>query len=189
MTKNLPIGKPKYIDDFTDINVDQLYGFFKVHVIAPKNIYMPILPLRNENKIISPIGEWTYTYFNEEIINAKKYGYKFEYVEGYIYEKGKLLKEFVYDLYEQRKKYDKNNPMNLVLKLLLNSLYGRFGMKILSSKKKIINYSEIKSFLKKYRVIDLEVYDEKTCLIEYEIESTISKKKNLQLKINLKIIM
>jgi hypothetical protein len=43
MTKELPIGKPKYIDDFTDIDENELFGFFKVHVIAPYQ-YIPILP-------------------------------------------------------------------------------------------------------------------------------------------------
>jgi len=32
-------------------------------------------------------------------------------------------------LYELRGKFPKTDPMNLIAKLLLNSLYGRFGMK------------------------------------------------------------
>lgn len=33
------------------------------------------------------------------------------------------------DMYNLRLLYPKSNPMNLIAKLLMNSLYGRFGMK------------------------------------------------------------
>jgi hypothetical protein len=31
-------------------------------------------------------------------------------------------------LYDLRSQYDKSNPLNFIAKILLNSLYGRFGM-------------------------------------------------------------
>lgn len=33
-------------------------------------------------------------------------------------------------LYNFRQTYSKDNPMNLIAKLLMNSLYGKFGMKV-----------------------------------------------------------
>jgi len=33
-------------------------------------------------------------------------------------------------MYELRMKYEKGTPMNLIAKLLINSLYGKFGMKL-----------------------------------------------------------
>ena len=36
---------------------------------------------------LSPLGEWTGWYQSEEIKNAEKYGYKFEILRGYKFEK------------------------------------------------------------------------------------------------------
>lgn len=58
--------------------------------------------------------------FSPEMDNAKKYGYTFE--------NKVVFKDYVEFLYSLRLNYDKSNPMNFIAKILLNSLYGRFGM-------------------------------------------------------------
>jgi hypothetical protein len=61
--------------------------------------------------------------------NAMKYGYIFEVIRGYKYRTGDIFSGYVNKLYNMRKEYDKSHPMNFIAKLLLNSLYGKFGMK------------------------------------------------------------
>lgn len=39
-----------------------------------------------------------------------------------------IFKEYVEKMYALRQQYSKDNPMNLVAKLLMNSLYGKFGL-------------------------------------------------------------
>jgi hypothetical protein len=39
-----------------------------------------------------------------------------------------VFKEYVNFLYDLRSKYPKSHPLNFIAKILLNSLYGRFGM-------------------------------------------------------------
>jgi DNA polymerase type B, organellar and viral len=39
-----------------------------------------------------------------------------------------IFEGYINTLYNFRLKYPKSNPLNLIAKLLLNSLYGRFGM-------------------------------------------------------------
>jgi hypothetical protein len=67
-------------------------------------------------------------YFSEELYNAKKYGYEFEILRGYTFDKAIVFKEYVDNLYNLRLQFPKSDPMNYISKLLLNSLYGRFGM-------------------------------------------------------------
>jgi hypothetical protein len=45
-----------------------------------------------------------------------------------------------------RLEYPKTDPMNLIAKLLLNSLYGRFGMGELSGYSEVITNKEFKKF-------------------------------------------
>jgi hypothetical protein len=66
--------------------------------------------------------------FSSEINNAMKLGYKFEILWGYTFNSENVFKEYVDTLYKLRLEYPKSDPLNLVAKLLLNSLYGRFGM-------------------------------------------------------------
>lgn len=174
MVHDLPIGKPKFIDNFEKKNTDELFGFFKVIVCAP---YMdrPVLPFKDGNKIISPYGKWCGTYFNEEIKNAKKYGYQFEYIKGYEYERGKVLKKYCTTLFEERKTYEKKHPMNMILKLLLNSLYGRFGMEIVKTNKTFIKKEEIKKYIENFEILEWEPVGE-NIYVEYIRKSTITKK-------------
>ena len=40
-------------------------------------------------------------------------------------------------MYNLRLQYDKGTPMNLIAKLLMNSLYGKFAMKLERKEKKL----------------------------------------------------
>ena len=77
---------------------------------------------------MAPIGTWEDMIFSEEMNNALKYGYKFNILWGYTFEKDNVFKEYVDFLYILRQQYPKTDPMNFIAKILLNSLYGRFGM-------------------------------------------------------------
>ena len=50
-------------------------------------------------------------------------------MKGYKFKKINIFKEYVETLYNLRLSYPKSDPMNLIAKLLMNSLYGKFGMK------------------------------------------------------------
>jgi DNA polymerase type B, organellar and viral len=57
-----------------------------------------------------------------------KFGYKFNILRGYLFEQGYIFNEYVNSLYEIKCTSKKDEPMYLISKLLLNSLYGKFGM-------------------------------------------------------------
>lgn len=56
--------------------------------------------------------------------NAEKYGYKFKVMEGYLFGQKNLLKKYVGDLYKIKGNTPRSDPMYLISKLLLNSVYG-----------------------------------------------------------------
>ena len=71
--------------------------------------------------------------------NATKFGYTFEIIRGYRFKKAILFKEYVEKMYKLRKSYPKDHPLNLIDKLLMNSLYGKLGMKPEGSRVDILN--------------------------------------------------
>lgn len=131
-TKLMPVGTPTYFKgDITAINPDAL-GFFYCRIIAPDNITHPILQThvktKNGIRTISPIGNWEDMLFSAEMDNARKYGYKFEILWGYTFETDIIFETYVSYLYNLRSEYTSSHPLNYIGKILLNSLYGRFGM-------------------------------------------------------------
>jgi len=93
----------------------------------------------NGIRTIAGLGTWQGWIFSEEMDNAVKYGYKFEIIKGYKFKKGNLFYDYVNDLYNLRLQYPKGDPMNMIAKLLMNSLYGKFGMKDEMTKLEIFN--------------------------------------------------
>lgn len=80
--------------------------------------------------------------FSGEMDNAINYGYQFEILKGYQFERGNIFKEYVETLYNLRINYPKTNPINFVAKLLMNSLYGKFGMKTENTDVTVFNCSD-----------------------------------------------
>jgi hypothetical protein len=128
----MPVGMPTYFNG-NILNTDEnAFGFFYCEIIAPDNIKHPILQTRVKingvHKTIAPIGSWEDMLFSEEMKNAINYGYKIKVLWGYTFKSKNIFKEYVEFLYNLRSQYDKSDPMNFIAKILLNSLYGRFGM-------------------------------------------------------------
>ena len=94
-----------------------------------KLIKNPIIPVKYSERTIFPEGNWTGWYYSEELKNAVRLGYKYTILEGYIFNSKNIFEDFVAKLSEMKESSDRNSAMYLIAKLLLNSLYGKFGMK------------------------------------------------------------
>jgi DNA polymerase type B, organellar and viral len=131
-SKLMPVGFPIYFSGNIRTIDKDAFGFFFCEIIAPDNIKHPIIQTHvktnNGIRTISPIGTWKDMIFSSEMDNAIKYGYKFNIFWGYTFKKENIFKNYVNFLYDLRSQYPSNDPMNFIAKILLNSLYGRFGM-------------------------------------------------------------
>ena len=77
------------------------------------------------------IIHWQAIYFTEELKLAQKVGYKVEPVRALLFERHKSpLTDFVNSVYGLRRTANKKGQRSAqtVYKMILNSLYGRFGM-------------------------------------------------------------
>jgi len=130
----MPTGKIYYFEgDRTKTSYADRLGFYYCKVTAPADLIHPIIQLHIDNNgnkcTMSPLGEFNAVIYSEEIKNAIKYGYKFEIINGYFFGgKDYIFKKYINQLYELRLNYAKDHPMNFIAKILMNSLYGAFGM-------------------------------------------------------------
>nr|YP_010697878.1 hypothetical protein P1Q19_mgp20 [Fuscoporia viticola]WCF76839.1 hypothetical protein [Fuscoporia viticola] len=140
------IGDIRYFDRFNYL-FDDMLSICRVRVTAPLGLANPILPFRDtkSGRIIYPEGTWIGMYTSVEIKNAIKYGYKFDILSGYLFTAEDLFNGYVKSFYQMKENSTKGTAMYTLSKLLLNSLYGRFGLNptldnfIITTKKDMVN--------------------------------------------------
>jgi len=167
----MPGGVPVWHRNLEDKDLNSLFGFIEAYVVCPKTIKRPFLPYRDKNKtLIFPTGEFIGVYYSEELKYARDLGYTVIPISGYLFEKMESpFKDFVSTLYESRLKArnEKNEALAYVYKILMNSLYGRFGINPKSTITEVCNYVKYKHFLKKENFIFGEMLRDDVYIVAY----------------------
>jgi hypothetical protein len=169
----MPVGQVTYFEgDILKID-SNAFGFFEAEITAPKDMDRPLLQTKVETKsglrTIAPLGIWTDMIFSEEMNEYLKYGYSFKVIRGYLFDKANIFEDYIQDLYKIKQAEVKDSPMYLLSKLLLNSLYGRFGMdyNTLISKHAIVYNDLSYQILDKNIVTGIINLDDDQILISY----------------------
>lgn len=104
--------------------IDHKYGFVQAVLKVPE-VYIPPLPVRME-KLFFPVGTLTGTWTTEELNEAENRGVQILKIhKGVYFDCQEIFKDYVNKLYALKKK--STEPTRTIAKLLLNSLYGKFG--------------------------------------------------------------
>lgn len=114
--------------------IESYDGISDVDIYCPEMKY-PLLPYRLNNKLLFPVGNFRGWYSHLELRKAMELGYVIKkiYKTYYFKENCRPFYNFVNDLYDKRIIYKKHdNPMENVIKIILNSLYGKFGQKFMN---------------------------------------------------------
>lgn len=106
-------------------------GMSDVTITAPKTLHIPYLP-KKDDKLIFPLGKWRGVYTHFELRESIKLGYEIQKVHksiSYYQNEEQNLSDWVNQLFNKRNEYkkNKNEIMSYILKILLNSCYGKFG--------------------------------------------------------------
>ena len=171
LDKDMPVGKPVLFEGNIRVIEPNAFGFFYCEIIAPDNLKHPILQTHvmtnNGIRTMAPIGIWEDMIFSSVIYNAEKYGYKLNILCGYTFERKIIFKDYVNNLYSLRQQFPKTDPLNYIAKILLNSLYGRFGMDDNFAEVNIIHKDYITDFENKF----FDLISSKTELEDYYLIS------------------
>jgi len=116
--------------------IRKYHGCSNVDVFVPSSMQYPILPHRTESgKVIFATGNISGWYTHIELREAMNQGCYISkvYKTHYFTKTCNPFKGFVNDLYNLRLQFKKaNNAMEYVVKITMNSLYGKFGQKFLN---------------------------------------------------------
>lgn len=106
-------------------------GVSEVSVYVPESMKIPPLPVKYDNKLIFPVGYIKGWFNHNELRMSSKYGVKILKVHKTIYstrttQPFKLFVEYFYNLRREYKARN-NKTYDLFTKIIMNSLYGKFG--------------------------------------------------------------
>jgi len=153
MRNPMPVGNPTL---HSNIDLDNSFGFIYAHILVPDN-QMSLIPYRTELGVIEyPSTDFSGWYFSEELKALKLLNYQIKVEGGYIFENSSsVFTSFVEKIYHERisAKKDNNHTIANIIKLLLNSLYGKTGMNSINTFSKIIHNDDLQSFDIQYTVI------------------------------------
>jgi len=117
------------IKSMTSYLVENYHGVTYIEGFQEET-YIPLLPVRMDNKLLFPVGIIKGYYTHIELRKAVQNGLKIKkYGKGVIYLKTcKPFEKFVRKIYkERREQQKKGDPLQLMSKIVLNSLYGKFA--------------------------------------------------------------
>lgn len=130
---NIPdLTKGKWIKR-KSIHKNSKLGFFKILTNIPDCKYVPPFPFRNNKKIIFPSGKFQ-TYVTQAELQACKSTTSYRILESYQFITDSSIypyRKFINELYDKRMELKRNDdPLQLPLKVILNSIYGKTAQRI-----------------------------------------------------------
>jgi len=105
----------------------------------------PCYPYRGNERTIFPVGRFETTLSTPELIYAYEHHHLVKIIEGARYDKTYIFKDYVDYMYIKRQEFkrDKNIVYEHSVKILLNSLYGKFGQKLRETEYKPVKDNQI----------------------------------------------
>ena len=175
----MPIGNPIFT---TEKELDKIFGFVYAVITPPSEDVLKVASLqaRINGKVENPREIFERWIFSEELKSALKEGYTADIICGYKFKRGILLFDKYVDMFYELKKNSKNPVERGMSKLMLNSLYGKFGMKDINSILRIISKEQSDKLNKSYNYTMLSDLGYDKVLVKYN--SRISEKLRLLLK-------
>lgn len=164
MCRPMPVGAPTLVNLTIDgfLNGD-FFGFVEATVMSPDSDsnagYIGLLPLKHNGKLICPGGTFTGLFFSEELYFASKNGYNLIAInKGYSFQRGNnVFYDLIQTLNNMKINAQENNQPTIrnIAKLLMNSMYGRFGMHTDDLKHAILNDTQIFKLAKNFKIKNL----------------------------------
>lgn len=126
MLDPMPVGRPrKVVNPPLDME-----GVIYAEVDVG-DIDYPVLPYRKKEKLLFPVGKFRGWWDAAELRKAKEVGYKIRTIEGWEFPRAEaVLRRYVEEIYPIKVEHAHTKDVwYYVAKLLLNSLYGKFGQR------------------------------------------------------------
>lgn len=128
-------------------------GIFYVRYVPNQNLSIPVLPRKELKLLLWDLVSSEGWYNSVDIETAIAFGYRVEFLQGYVWEKsGPVFRDVINDLYKIKQEAEEAGDMTLrsIAKLLMNSMYGKMLQKpVKESVELLYTDNDLSSFLKR----------------------------------------
>lgn len=167
MLNYFPSGKPSIVD--TQFWSKEFFGFVDATVKSPLDEYIGLLSIKLQGRLVCPKGIFRGLFFSEELKFAIDNGYQIVKIHNLIqFTKAYAFKDLILCLNEMKvtaQQEGKPTIRNLA-KLLMNSMYGRFGMHTTLEQTALVNNEEYLQYNKSFSILS-EIHFNDFKLINY----------------------
>lgn len=152
-----PITKAKVTGSININTLKSFMGFLKIEWVSPPDLtLLPVLPRKHPNKYnVYALGTGEGYYYAKEVLLAIKKGYKIKVLAYIKYHPKAGLKKMMKDLAKIREKFPKQHPVNIMAKLIANSIsFGKWAIKLNSIKARFfynIENEKVKKRINKFK--------------------------------------
>lgn len=152
----MPVGLPSPTN-LTDLTPD-FFGYLEATVQAPPNEYIGLLPIKLNGRLVCPGGSFSGFFFSEELKFALANGYKLIKIgKAWGFQRGEnsfltLIQRL--NLMKVNAQKEGKPVLRNIAKLLMNSMYGRFGMHTPEIKHAIVNPQQLTALMKEYAILE-----------------------------------
>lgn len=124
----------RLVGERKNVTVEDLREYLKDRAVVARvevDTTEPVYPTRRRKKLVFPTGRFVTSLCTPELLYALEHGHIRRVFYAAIYLKAPLFNEYVTALYQARQRYTKeDNPaFAYMCKIMLNSLYGKFGQR------------------------------------------------------------
>jgi DNA polymerase type B, organellar and viral len=165
LNNEFPVGKITHfigniLSEKLNFNLDFLlkrHAFVKCDIFVDKSLNKPVyqthIMLNRQKRTLCATGtflnQWIYVpeLIKYQLLTNNKIRIIEDSIkEGYLFESKKLFSSYIDPLFKLKNSVSKSDPKYRICKLLLNSLYGRFGLKQIMQIYQFVNNFEIHNF-------------------------------------------
>jgi hypothetical protein len=163
MLRPMPVGIPTLTSlSLEHFHKGEFFGYIEATVKSPVNEYIGLLPISHQGRVVSPIGSFSGFCFSEELRFALPNGYDFLSIgKAYAFQRGEnTFKDLILQLNRMKVEAQKSDRPALrnIAKLLMNSMYGQFGMHVDSTMHIILTAKEAEVIWANYHVVSAIVF-------------------------------
>jgi hypothetical protein len=174
----MPVGAPTLVSlTAVEFIEGDFFGFVKATINTPVGEYLGILSIRLNGRLVCPTGGFEGLFFSEELRFALNHGYQIVAIsQAYSFDRGdNLFKDLIVQLNEMKIRAQAEGQPTLrnVAKLLMNSMYGRFGMHVDNTKAEVVSQDRSREIMNTFLVTNILSLGGME-LISYEIDQPLS---------------
>jgi hypothetical protein len=165
----MPVGNPTLT---IEKNLEKIFGWSYCRITAPtkKRLKNLILPVRTNKGVEIGHGTFYGWYFSEELKFAVENGYKVQVICSLNFSKGyNIFDNYVNEFFNMKIRAEEKGNLveRSIAKLMLNSLYGGFGMNEIIDTLKFVDKEKAKEIIKFYNYSLFSQIDDDTYIVKY----------------------